>query len=289
MTRCGLALTAALLLAVTPAMGQTPPAADPQAAPEQPQADAQEPERADPDARVDPLQPDFALAALPTTLRLPRHKWAFRVTHRFNRPLGQGNFGDLLSDAFGFDSSANIGLELRFGLLRGTQVGVHRTADKTIQLFGQHSILNERDGALMGLDALVTFSGQDNMRDEYQGGFGLVTSKRLGRLVSLHAVPIVLTNANTAGTTDDTTLLLGLGGRVRVLSSVYLLGEITPRLVGFTGGVDQMSFAIEMRPGGHLFQINVSNGWGTTLGQLASGGIANDRWYLGFNISRKFF
>ena len=33
----------------------------------------------------------------------------------------------------------------------------------------------------------------------------------------------------------------------------------------------------------------MSNGWGTTLAQLASGGFANDRWYLGFNISRKFF
>jgi hypothetical protein len=51
-----------------------------------------------------------------------------------------------------------------------------------------------------------------------------------------------------------------------------------------------VSFAIEGRAGGHLFQINVSNGWGTTFGQLASrGGITNDNWYIGFNIARKFF
>src|SRR5688572_19048779 len=75
------------------------------------------PERSDPDALVDPLQPDFNLAALPTTLRMPVGKWAFRVTHRFTRPLGQGDFGDLVSDAFGFDGGAQIGLELRFGLL----------------------------------------------------------------------------------------------------------------------------------------------------------------------------
>src|SRR5688500_15926857 len=81
----------------------------------------------DPDARVDALQPDFNLAALPTTLRMPVNKWAFRTTHRFNRPLGQGDFGDLASDLFGFDSGAVIGLELRYGLARGTQVGVHRT------------------------------------------------------------------------------------------------------------------------------------------------------------------
>jgi hypothetical protein len=269
-----------LIQAATAASAQTPPDPDP--------PDAQ-PERADPDARVDPLQPDFNLAALPTTLRMPRHKWAFRVTHRFDRPLGQGDFGDLASDFFSFDSSATIGLELRFGLFRGTQVGVHRTSDKAIQIFGQHSVLNERDGARLGLDAIVALEGQRNMRDEHQGTFGLIASKRIGRRVAVYAEPLLVTNSNLSGDADDTTLVLGFGGRVRVLPSMYLLGEITPRVVGLDNGVDQMSFAIEMRPGGHLFQINVSNGRATTFGQLTSGAISNDRWFLGFNISRKFF
>ena len=105
---------------------QQPPAAPPQA-----------PVASDPDRRLDPLQPDFNLAALPTTLRLPKNKMAFRVTHRFTRSLGSGDFGDLLNDFFGFDSAAQIGLELRYGLLPGTQIGVHRTSDKTIEIFGQ--------------------------------------------------------------------------------------------------------------------------------------------------------
>ena len=280
--RVVLAITAALVTMVTSAAAQTAP--EPAAEPQE-----HEVERADPDARVDPLQPDFNLAALPTTLRMPRHKWAFRITHRFTRPLDQGEFGDLLSDFFGFDSSANVGLELRFGLFRGTQLGVHRTSDRTIQLFAQHSILTERDGARFGLDALVALEGQRNMRGEHQGAFGVITSKRIGRSLAVYAEPIVVTNANPFGSTDDTTLLLGLGGRLRVLRSMYLLGEITPRLIGVDMNVNQMSFAVELRPGGHLFQINVSNGWGTTIGQLTRGGITHDNWYLGFNISRKFF
>jgi hypothetical protein len=271
-------LAVMLMMAWTPAWAQTP--SDPS---------SQEPERADPDARVDPLQPDFNLAALPTTLRMPRHKWAFRITHRFNRPLGQGDLGDLFSDFLGFDSSANIGLELRFGLFRGTQVGVHRTSDRTIELFAQHNFLNPRDGARFGLDALVALEGQSNLRDAHQGAFGLIASKGFGRRIALYAEPVLVTNSNPAGSVDDTTLLLGLGGRLRLLRSVYLLGEIAPRLVGYDNGVDQMSFAIELRPGGHLFQINVSNGWGTTLGQLTRGAFNNDQWYLGFNITRKFF
>jgi hypothetical protein len=65
---------------------------------------------------------------------------------------------------------------------------------------------------------------------------------------------------------------------------------VTPRFSGFRPGVDQGSFGLEMRAGGHTFQINFSNGFGTTLGQIASrGGVTSDSWYIGFNISRKFF
>jgi hypothetical protein len=54
-------------------------------------------------------------------------------------------------------------------------------------------------------------------------------------------------------------------------------------------GVTQMSFGIEGRAGGHLFQLNFSNCLGTTLGQLARGGIDYNSWFIGFNLSRKFF
>ena len=46
----------------------------------------------DPDLDINFAQPDFTLVALPTTLRLPKFKSAFRVTHRFTRPLGDGEF-----------------------------------------------------------------------------------------------------------------------------------------------------------------------------------------------------
>src|SRR5262245_38406235 len=82
----------------------------------------------DPDRDFNRSQPDFVVVNLPTTLRVPKFKSAFRVTHRFGRPLGQGSFGDLTEDLFGLDSGAQIGLEYRFGLMRGLQVGLHRTS-----------------------------------------------------------------------------------------------------------------------------------------------------------------
>jgi hypothetical protein len=274
-----LRLCAALCAAPALVCAQTPAATPPAAA------------AADPDARVDPLQPDFTLAALPTTLRMPVHKWAFRVTHRFTRPLGDGDFGDLASDFFGFDSGAQIGLELRYGLARGTQVGVHRTSERTIQLFGQHSILAERDGKPVGLDAVVTLEGGNNLRRHYQGALGAIVSKNIARRAALYAEPIWIANTNpfAAQGSDNHTLMLGLGGRLRLRPSTYLVGEITPRLAGYDPGVSQVSVAIESRAGGHAFQLNFSNGFGTTLGQVASGAFNNDNWYIGFNISRKFF
>lgn len=255
-------------------------------------APAPPPERADPDARIDPLQPDFSLTALPTTLRMPRNKFAFRVTHRFTRPLGEGDLGDLLRDAFGFDASAQIGLELRYGLTPGTQVVVHRTSDRTIEIFGQHSFFAERTGAPIGLDAIVGIEGDNNLRQQRRGVVGALVSRNVARFAALYAEPIWVSNTNAIDLpgTDNDTLLLGLGARLRVRPSLYLLGEITPRLAGYDPGVDQVSFGVEGRAGGHLFQINFSNGWGTTFGQLASrGGITNDNWYIGFNIARKFF
>ena len=60
----------------------------------------------DTDADLNLSQPDFTVVTLPTTLRLPRFKSAFRVTHRFTRPLGQGDFGNLAEDFFGLDSGS---------------------------------------------------------------------------------------------------------------------------------------------------------------------------------------
>lgn len=278
-------------VAQTP-LPQTPPAETPPAAQTPPPAQtppADQPEQSDPDARVDPLQPDFNLAALPTTLRMPLHKLSFRVTHRFTRSLGQGDFGDLVSDLFGFDSGAQIGLELRYGLMRGTQVGVHRTSDRTIQIFGQHSFWNERNSKPIGLDGIVTLEGGNNLQEHHKSTLGAIVSRNVAGHAAFYAEPMFVINSSPFETGDQNTLMLGLGGRLRVRPSLYLVGEITPRLAGFDPGSSQVSFGVEGRAGGHLFQLNFSNGFGTTLGQVASGAFNYDNWYIGFNISRKFF
>src|SRR3970040_647231 len=110
----------------------------------------------DPDRDPNRAQPDFALVNLPTTLRVPRFKSAFRVTHRFARPLGPGDFGSLAEDLFGLDSGAQIGLEYRFGLMRGLQAGIHRTSNKTIEFFSQYNVLQQNGTSPIGLGVLAS-------------------------------------------------------------------------------------------------------------------------------------
>ena len=52
---------------------------------------------------------------------------------------------------------------------------------------------------------------------------------------------------------------------------------------------NHLSFGIEKRVGGHSFQLNFSNYFATTLATIARGAGSGDDWYIGFNLSRKFF
>lgn len=286
------------------AAGDPAPAAPPAAAATaDPRADgAQEPDATPADMVLIPAQPEFTLVNLPTTLRVPKGRFAFRVSHRFTRDLTQGGFDELLADFFGFDGGAQIGLELRYGLLRGWQVGLYRTSDRTIQLFTQYNLLRQGDRGPVTLDALASFEGTNNLNGDdatqptgegvRSPALGVVASRVFGRWASLEATFAWVNNTNplpAALVDHNDTVILGIGGRLRVRPSVYLVGEVTPRIAGDTPGASLVSFGIEKRAGGHSFQVNVSNGFGSTLAQIARGGVASDQWYIGFNINRKFF
>jgi hypothetical protein len=253
----------------------------------------------DPDRDLQLSQPDFTIVNLPTTLRLPRHESSFRITHRFARPLGQGDFGDLLSDFFGLDNGAQIGLEYRFGIMRGTQIGIYRTSNRTIEFFAQHSTFQQGDNGMFDLDVIATIEGTENFgastpegsSTSYSPALGVVLSREMGSHGALYFEPIWVNNSNSLPsdlTDDNDTFLFGIGARLRLRPTVYVVAEYIPR-AGYQPGVDNFAFGVEKRAGGHVFQFNFSNGIGTTPGQLARGGTDSDDWYIGFNISRKFF
>jgi hypothetical protein len=238
-------------------------------------------------------EPDFTLIALPTALRVPRFKSSFRVTHRFTQPLN-ANAGDVASTLFGLDSEAQIGLEYRFGIVKNGEVGIHRTSDKTLEFFGQYGILRQTPSRPVDMSVLVSVEGTNNFRDQYSPAVGAIVSRTFGERAALYVEPAWVHHANVqsdtaiAGAPTDT-VMVGLGGRFRVRPTVSIVAEFSPRLSGFRPGVNHGGLAIEKRAGGHMFQLNVSDSFATTMGQIARGGPEGTNWHLGFNISRKFF
>lgn len=258
-----------------------------------PPATAQAQSADDPDRDLDVVlsEPDFTLGVLPTTLRLPKGKMAFRITHRFTYQINGQSLGEFFENGLGFDSSALTGFELRFGLASGTQVSVHRTNARNIQFMAQHQFIEQRTNDRFSLDGLMAIEGQDNFQEEHSIVVGAVASHRFGEQGAVYVEPIGVFNATPEfPASDENTLVIGIGGRWRIMkSNAYVVAEVAPRLGGYDGGSAVMSLGIEKRAGGHMFQLNLSNAFGTTLAQVGRGGPKAKHWHLGFNLTRKFY
>lgn len=251
------------------------------------------------------------LVNLPTTQPMRRFGSHFRITHRFARDLRRGGIGELASDLFGLDSGAVIGFEYRFALRSNVQVAAYRSMlFRTVQLSGRYDAVTQGARSPVSVSGVLSVEGADNFRGDYAPAAGLVVSRTYGRRSAFYASPMFVWHSGTPGTAgltgheghehgdlveagapagadDEHTAYVGLGTRLRLLQTAYLVLEFTPRVAGFAPGRGTWGAAIEKHTRGHLLQLNLSNSFGTTYGQLARGGERSNV-YLGFNIARKF-
>ena len=301
----GLPLLAVVFLASeSPVLAQDP-ASNPQVVATDPQAASPGPQAGDTDVLAPPVpaEIDLNLINLPTTLSLKSHHSYFRLTHRFARDLRRGELSDL----------ASVALQSR--RRRGDRTGVplrhHRKpacgrqpldAGKTIQTFVRWEPLRQGDALPLSVSVMGSYEGLNNLRQLYQPGVAVTVSRTFGDALALyatptfvadtHAVDAISGHAHEPGTIDEhaghsDTWFAGLGTRVRFTRTGYLVAEYTPRLAGYDPNSAVWGFAVEKRTGGHVLQLNLTNSFGTTLGQIARGGSPHDV-YLGFNITRKF-
>ena len=147
------------------------------------------------------VEPDFTLINLPTTLRLPRYKSAFRISHRFTRTLNNPDFGELAGNLFGLDNGAFIGLEYRFGVMRGLQAGIYRTSSKTIQFLGQYDAMRQTESIPFTLNVVASIEGLNNFHrgnvvDEednaYATALGGLLSRTIGDRAAFYLQPSYL-------------------------------------------------------------------------------------------------
>jgi hypothetical protein len=289
----GLSLLLAVVLASASSVFAQAPAPDPQTPP------------ADPTVLSVPVPPeiDLNLIDLPTTLSLKNHHSYFRLTHRFARDLRRGEFSDLASSLFSLDDGAVIGLEYRYAITGNVHVGANRSMlAKTIQTFVRWDALRQGTALPVSVSLTGSYEGLNNLRQNHQPGIAVTVSRTFGDALALyatpafvkdtHAVDAIAGHAHDPGTIDEhanhsDTWFAGLGTRVRFSRTAYVVAEFTPRLAGYDPNKGVWGVAIEKRTGGHTLQLNFTNSFGTTLGQLARGGSPHDV-YLGFNITRKF-
>jgi hypothetical protein len=254
-----------------------------------------------------PAQIELNLINLPTTQSIAAHKGYFRLTHRFARDLRRGSFGQLAEDLFSLDQGAIIGLEYRFGITSNVQGGVHRSLlSKTIQAFGRWDALRQGDTSPLGVSLTLSVEGLNNLREKRQQAAAVTVSRTFGDRLALYATPAFVRGTHAvdfiAGHEDhdhdlgleedehanhNDTWFAGFGARVRFSQNGYLTGEYTPRLHGYDPNRGEWGVGIEKRTHGHTLQLNLTNSFGTTFGQLARGGSPHDI-YLGFNVTRRF-
>jgi hypothetical protein len=245
---------------------------------------------ADDPRRPQPIDPDYRLIALPTTLRLPEHRSNFELLHRFNGNLRGRSFSENVSSLFGMDDGASMGLEFRYAVTGRVEAAFYRTnIDRTIQLYSKVDVLYQRrHGPAFSTSLVLSVEGTNNFHQQKAPTIGIVVSRFVGDRLSVYGVPMWVHNSDaTTGVTRDTGVV-GVGGRIRLRRGLFLVAEVSPRVAGFRPGTSEFGFGIEKRVGGHVFQLNFTNVPATTFGQIARGG-APGALHLGFNLSRKFF
>ena len=85
---------------------------------------------------------------------------------------------------------------------------------------------------------LAVIDGTNNFTDSYTPALGVVVSRELGGYGAIYVEPMWVNNSNPLPselTDDNDTFTLGIGARLRIRPTVYLVGEFIPR-VGLRAG-----------------------------------------------------
>jgi hypothetical protein len=244
---------------------------------------------------TDVTEPDFSLVNLPTTRPLKKAHGSFHLTHRFLGNLRDGSFADNLSNVFGLDNGAMVGIEYRYAFSDRVQAVFYRTSvDKTIQFSARVDAVRQTESLPVSISVIGAVEGIQNFGWHAQGRpttkaptLAAVVSRTLGAHAAIYAIPTFVHNTLVDGDTHRNTFMLGTGARLRIADKTFLVGEISPRLSGYAPGKPEFGFGIEERVGGHMFQLTFSNTTSTTFGQVARGGFPTTL-YFGFNLGRKF-
>lgn len=223
----------------------------------------------------------------------------FRISHRFGT-LNSGSY-----NFFGLDN-AYTRLALDYGITDRLMVGISRgTYDKEFTALLKYKILQQSTGpsampitmSYVGTGMWRTIKNFDPTASAFKTqnffhSHQLLIARKFNDYTSLQLMPTMVYYSATPKPTDNKMMWsMGVAARQRVSKRVNLTGEYYYQFTPFDGYTNSMSFGVDIETGGHVFQLHLTNSYGTTersfihetTGKWGDGDI-----HFGFNISRVF-
>jgi hypothetical protein len=231
---------------------------------------------------------DTSLWLLPTTERLGKRGFQFRVAHRFRGSADEAGFDEL----FGIDTGAWVLLGFAFGLSPRWEVSLqHSTYLQQEEAYVKVGLLRqERAGVSLSLLGGGSYIREEGRANPASANAQIILARRFGP-VSLLAVPSYASRTNYLDEADDRgTAALGLGGEWHI-GKFAILGEWIGQVDGVRDAYQSASLGVGIRTARHVFQIAATNtrGAGTSL-YLPGGDLdwGTGEFRLGFNLTRYF-
>lgn len=260
----------------------------------------------------------WSLANLPTAETMDKGAFLYRIAHRFRSNVDTG-----FDNLFGLDGGAFMMTQLAFPITNNLNLSFARQGlNATFEIGAKLRLLREKTDGSMPISAAL-YTGVDwatvkGLPDPANANATLgrtagerfaffaqaPITKALGSHLSVMAVPGILLNGNVGVKNEDPLVTLGLGGKVAFNAKYAFFAEMVPILSGDktaatingprTEGTnlvfnDTFVAGFEMKAGGHVFHIFVSNSAGNSTNQYLSGGdldFGDGDMRLGFNIYR---
>lgn len=237
---------------------------------------------------------------LPTAETVDKGHVLFRISHRFYPPVSIGWHG-----LYGLDGPAFVLLSLGYAITDNLMVTVGRTNEnQEWEFYADYRLFGPSRNSAFPLSGALHVGGSAVGMEKPPGEVwaGRFRFSALFSLsweatdrISLLVVPGYASNTNFQQPDSEGTFSLGLGGRVRLFDDFSVIGEWAPVLAGFKDFANSWGLGLEMKIGGHVFQLFVNNNYGLTAAQYLVGGELGqlqtgffDRFRIGFNIFRTF-
>jgi hypothetical protein len=248
-----------------------------------------------PDRPVYPTWFSTDLINLPTPLMPGEKTLEIHFSHRFSESISDAGREGL----WGLDSFAVPSFWLAYGITDRLQVHGGRSSNRGTWEYGAKVELLEEERLTVPLSAAIVVGGAyldcddvvDNNRFTAEFPVGVRVHERFSAMV----VPFLATNTDPTGdpASDSFSTAIGLGGTVRITPGQSIDVEWVTTLGGFRHpeAVDQWQVYWDMKVGGHVFQLGVTNTVSYTPDQMAPGALKTGRKSevrLGFNIVRAF-